>query len=297
VISPRVNESTVRPFYEGKPLLEDLALDLSVRTVGEGFIVANNLAPEIRVDILLHVGGTLSEPQLAGDVRPMDGRFNIPFMRGDFDLVPNVNHVSFIATKSLADGETPDLHLEATNLVTDANGNDHNVRMIIDGPMREARIDLTSDDGLDRNQAAMLLITGRTASESQRVSTQNPTVGANAATMGDVGGQITRDAVDNLMQPYIDDTFYRLTGLNLRLTVGSDGFQGRVRKRISRRLNLQADYLQGFYGNSRWTAHGDYLTLGGRLEQIRTGAQLGVPETQPVNGVLEFRLDYAIRGQ
>jgi hypothetical protein len=302
VISPRVNESTVRPFYEGKPLLEDLALDLSVRTVGEGFIVANNLAPEIRVDILLHVGGTLSEPQLAGDVRPMDGRFNIPFMRGDFDLVPNVNHVTFIATKSIADGETPDLHLEATNLVTDANGNDHNVRMTINGPMREARIDLSSDDGLDRNQAAMLLITGRTASDSQRVQTQSPTVGANAAAMGDVGGQITRDAVDNLMQPYIDDTFYRLTGLNLRLTVGSDGFQGRVCKRISRRLNLQADYLQGFYGNSRWTAQGDvwigdYLTLGGRLEQIRTGAQLGVPETQPVNGVLEFRLDYAIRGQ
>ena len=107
----------------------------------------------------------------------MDGRFNIPFMRGDFDLVPNVNHVTFIATKSIADGDTPDLHLEATNLVTDANGNEHNVRMRISGPMREARIDLSSDDGLDRNQAAMLLLTGRTASDSQRVSTQNPTVG------------------------------------------------------------------------------------------------------------------------
>ena len=55
-------------------------------------------------------------------------------MRGDFDLVPNVNHVTFIATKSIADGETPELHLEATNLVTDANGNDHNVRMRISGP-------------------------------------------------------------------------------------------------------------------------------------------------------------------
>ena len=48
-----------------------------------------------------------------------------------------------------------------------------------------------------------------------------------------------------------------------------------MRKRISRRLNLQADYLQGFQSNSRWTAQGDvwlldYLTLGGRLEQIRT---------------------------
>jgi autotransporter translocation and assembly factor TamB len=302
VISPRVNNSTVRPFYEGKPLLEDLALDLSVRTVGEGFIVQNNIAPEIRVDILLHVGGTLSEPQLAGDVRPMDGRFNIPFMRGDFDLVAGVNHVTFIGTKSIADGETPDLHLVATNLVTDANGIDHNVKMIIDGPLREARIDLTSDDGLDRNQAAMLLITGRTTSESQRVSTQNATMGANAATAADVGGQFTRDAVDNLMQPYIDDTFYRLTGLNLRLTVGSDGFQGRVRKRISRRLNFQADYLQGFYGNSRWTSQGDvwlgdYMTFGGRLEQIRTSAQLGVPETQPVNWLLELRLDYAIRPQ
>ena len=102
VISPRVNESSVRPFYEGKPLLEELALDLSVRTVGEGFVVQNNIAPEIHVDILLHVGGTLAEPQLAGDVRPTDGRFNIPFMRGDFDLVPNVNHVTFVATKSLA---------------------------------------------------------------------------------------------------------------------------------------------------------------------------------------------------
>src|SRR5262245_18161600 len=211
VISPRVNESTVRPFYEGKPLLEELALDLSVRTVGEGFIVQNNIAPEIRIDILLHVGGTLSTPRLAGDVRPMDGRFNIPFMRGDFDLVPSVNHVTFIETKSIADGETPDLHLEATNLVTDVNGNDHNVRMVINGPMREARIDLSDDRGLDRNQAAMLLITGRTASDSQRVSTQSPTVGANAAAMQDVDGQITRDAVDNLMQPYIDDTFYRLT--------------------------------------------------------------------------------------
>ena len=56
---PAGQRSTVRPFYYGKPLLEELALDLSVRTVGEGFVVQNNIAPEIHVDILLHVGGTL----------------------------------------------------------------------------------------------------------------------------------------------------------------------------------------------------------------------------------------------
>ena len=45
----------------------------SVRTVGEGFIVQNNIAPEIRVDILLHVGGTLSRAAARGR-RPPDGR-------------------------------------------------------------------------------------------------------------------------------------------------------------------------------------------------------------------------------
>ena len=53
VLSPRVNESTVRPFYEGKPLLEGLELDLGVRTVGDGFVVQNNIAPEIHVDVAL----------------------------------------------------------------------------------------------------------------------------------------------------------------------------------------------------------------------------------------------------
>ena len=98
----------------------------------------------------------------------MDGRFNIPFMRGDFDLVPNVNHVTFIATKSVAAGDTPDLNIEATNLVTDSNGVDHNVRMNIRGPVREARIELTTLEGLDRNQTAMLLLTGRTANRVAR---------------------------------------------------------------------------------------------------------------------------------
>ncbi len=34
VISPNINESAVAPFYEGKPLLENLALNLRVRTRG-----------------------------------------------------------------------------------------------------------------------------------------------------------------------------------------------------------------------------------------------------------------------
>ena len=300
VITPRVNESAVRPFYEGKPLLEKLALDLSVRTVGEGFVVQNNIAPEIHVDIYLHVGGTLSQPAIAGDVRPTDGRFNLPGMRGDFDLVANANHVTFVATKSIAEGETPELDVQAQATVTDANGTDHLVRIRIHGPLREAQIDLSTDDGLDRTQTAVLLLTGRVTTDSQRLGTQNPTVGANINSGADVAGQITRDALDNLMQPYIDNTFYKLTGLNLRLTVGPDGFQGRIRKRISREVNFQTDYLQGFQNNSHWKTQldlteFDYFSLSGALERITLSAQQGVSETLPTNASAEFRLDFPIR--
>ena len=301
VLSPRVNESSVRPFYEGKPLLEGLALDLGVRTVGEGFVVQNNIAPEIHVDVALNVGGTLSQPVLAGDVRPTDGRFHLPGMRGDFDLVPNVNHVTFIATKSVTDGDTPELEVEAQSTVTDASGSDHNVHMRLHGPIREAQIDLSTDDGLDRSQTAMLMLTGRTSMDtSQRFGTQNPTVGANINTGADVAGQITRDAVANLMEPYIDDTFQRVTGFNLRLTVGPDGFEGRILKRISRYFNLQADTLLGFQNQSRQTVQldawlFDYISLGGGLQRITLSSQQGVPETLPMSGNLELRWDFAIR--
>ena len=103
------------------------------------------------------------------------------------------------------------------------------------------------------------------------------------------------------MEPYIGDSFYRLTGLKLRLTVGSDGFQGRVRKSISRRLNFQTDYLQGFQNSSKWTTQfaflfADYLTFAWSAEQIRLSAsQQGNAETLPVNQSFELRLDYAIR--
>lgn len=300
VLSPRVDESAVRPFYEGKPLLENLALDLNVRTLGDAFVVQNNIAPEIHIDVALHVGGTLSRPVLAGEVRPTDGRFHIPILRGDFDLVPNVNHVTFVETKSLADGDTPEINVEAQNPVIDASGAEHNVRVNIHGPVREMQIDLSTDDGLDRNQTALLLLTGRTSTASDRVATQNPTVGANLGTGLDIAGQATRDAIDNLMQPIIGDTFERALGMQLRLTVGPDGFEGRVRKRISRYTNFQFDTLFGFQGQSRqvlqfeqWLR--DYVSLSTGAQRLVLSQQQGPGETLPINFNMELRLDYAIR--
>ena len=192
------------------------------------------------------MGGTLSQPVLAGDVRPTDGRFHLPGMRGDFDLVPNVNHVTFIATKSVADGDTPELEIEAQSTVPDASGNDHNVHLRLHGPIREAQIDLSTDDGLDRSQTAMLMLTGRTSMDtSQRFGTENPTVGANITPAPTSPGRSRATRWRTSWNRTSTTRSSGVTGFNLRLTVGPDGFEGRILKRISRYFELPGRYAAG----------------------------------------------------
>jgi autotransporter translocation and assembly factor TamB len=298
VLSARINESESRPFWEGVPLLENLGLGLRVRTLGDGFMVQNNLATEIYMQVDLQVGGTLSAPTLAGDVRPTDGRFHVPGLRGDFDLTPNVSHVTFVPTKSFVTGDTPELNLEATNLLTDSYGNEHTVQMRITGPVNQAAIDLSTAQGLDRNQTLRFLLSGQT---SEDTGTGGRPIGGNSPSGVDLVGQASRDAVANLVEPYIDDTLQNLTGhkLNLRPTVGADGFELKVLARASRELTLELSYLQGFQTPNRYRVQGnawfqDYLTarlIGERLSYL---PQQGI--TDQANSLrLELTLDYPIR--
>jgi autotransporter translocation and assembly factor TamB len=304
VISPRLTESSARPFYEGNPLLEDLALNLRVRTVGDAFYVQNNLAPELHMTMDLRVGGTLSEPRLAGNVRPTDGRFHIYGLHGDFELVPNVNNVTFVDTKSIANGETPELNLEAQNLVPDSTGNEHNVHMRISGPIGQAAIDLSSDDGLDRNQALVLLLSGRTTEDASRFGTTgNATLGSNFRSGTDVVGQLSRDTVANLVEPYIDDTLQLLTGqkLNLRPTVGADGFELKLIWRTARRWDVQLSFLRGFQSDSQQRYRGearlwlaDYFTLRSFYQRLTLAPQQGISED--INsGNLELTFELPLR--
>ncbi len=298
MLTPRINESESRPFWEGVPLLENLGLDLRVRTLGDGFMVQNNLAQEIYLQVDLQVGGTLSSPTLAGDVRPTDGRFHILGLRGDFDITPNLNHITFVPTKSLAAGDTPELNIDATNLLTDASGNEHTVQMRITGPINQAAIDLSTTEGLDRNQTMMLLLSGRTTED---IGTGARTIGINAQSGIDMMGQASRDAVSNLVEPYIDDTLQSLTGhkLNLRPTVGADGFEVKVLARASREFTLELSYLRGFQTQVRYRAQAnawlrDYVTARLIGEQLNYSPQQGINDSQG-SLKLEMTIDYPIR--
>ncbi len=300
VLSPRINESTSsKPFWAGHPLLEDLALSLRVRTDGDGFVVHNNLAPEIIIAIDLGIGGTLSSPTLSGEIRPTDGRFHIIGLRGNFELSPNVNHVTFIPTKSLATGDTPELNIEAQNTVVDASGTEHVVIMKINGPINMATIDLSTTDGMDRNQTMLLLLAGRTTDNLSGNSGQ--VFGMNQQSGLDMLGQVSRDTVSNLVEPYIDDTLQMLTGQrwNLRPAVGADGVEITAQAHATREFDLELSYLRGFQNQQHYRAQGlawihDYLTgslIGDRL----TYSFQGLPIQMNILK-LELTFEYPIRG-
>jgi hypothetical protein len=212
----------VAPFYEGKPLLENLALNLRVRTVGDSFMVQNNLAPELHMIFDLTVRGTLAEPRIAGDVRPTDGQFRIFGLRGEFTLIPNVNHVTFVDTKSIAAGETPELNLEA-------EGPGH--RFHQPRTQRPHAHQRAGGAGADRAGgqrprpqpgAAAAGVRPHRDQETSLGGGRNPTLSADVSTGTDVIDQLARDSVADFLEPYIDDTMQLLTGgrLNLRPTVG-----------------------------------------------------------------------------
>jgi hypothetical protein len=237
---------------ESNPLIEDMRLDLRVRTIGDTFLIQNNVAPEIYALVDLHVGGTAGDPQLDGTILPTDGRFKIPGTgsRGYFDLTPGANSIVFVGTKVLGE-TTPELNLEAESLVTDVEGLEHNVRMRIRGPVSQAEISFSSSDtGLNQNETLLLLLSGRSSTSSARFGTSSATLGRNIDTGVQMAGNVTRDLVDNLLQPYISDTLSLLTGdkLQLRPTLGPDGVEVRVFGRAGRYLRLQLNYLRGFQG-------------------------------------------------
>ncbi|HEY0707233.1 MAG TPA: translocation/assembly module TamB domain-containing protein, partial [Polyangia bacterium] len=300
VITPSTDESEVEPFYAGKPWLEGLGLRLRVRTLGDTFLVQNNLVPELHVALDLLVQGTLSQPRISGDVRPTDGRFHLFGVREDFDLVPNVNQITFVETKSLERGETPEINLEAEALVTDTANQDHLVRMRISGPVGRANIDLSTNTGLDRSQALLLLVSGSTGTGNG--GGVGPRGGTSVSRLGGGGTDVIGQLFADILVPYIDDTLDPITRgkVNLRPTLSPDGVALRVDARLGRQFDLQLGILRGLesrrlynIASSLWLM--DYLKLRGSAETGTYSPQAGLIDQDVSSLKLELSMEFPVR--
>ena len=68
--------------------------------------------------------------------------------------------------------------------------------------------------------------------------------------------QLARDSVADFLEPYIDDTLQLLTGrqLNLRPTVGPDGFEVRLEPASGRQFDFQLSLLRGLENQRQYRA-------------------------------------------
>ena len=291
VIRPRTNEGGSPPFWAGVDLLADLQLDLQVDSAGP-LVVDNDIARQLKLDAHLQVGGSLSEPDFAGEISVIEGTFRIPFFGGD-DFTAERGKITFYRGRSIPD-ESPELDIEADKPFTDANEQDHMVTLRLKGALGWLNLDLSTNDGLNSAQTATMLVTGRPPTELRSEfrggsGSSNPT------------DQVAKEATGQVLQELLSDPIKNALRLNvLSIYVGPESVDVKLRKRLldHPRLDLLGAEQIGlanrsvYEGQVQLKLH-DYVFIDSEIQHFTQGTE--TEEEVLTRGKVQLRLKYRWR--
>ena|GEM_PF-3853279 len=163
LVARRTNESPEAPFWVGQPVLENIELDLDVRSAGQ-LLVRNNIA-DLTMSAKLHVGGTLESPQLGGGITLDEGgTFKPP--GSVISFITRRGDVLFRPGKSIPK-ETPSLNLNASGSTTDSTTDrTTTIDLALTGTLGAPQLLLSSpSDGWDQNACLTFVLTGATPAQ------------------------------------------------------------------------------------------------------------------------------------
>jgi autotransporter translocation and assembly factor TamB len=266
--APRVYESSA-PFYAGKPLLENLRLNLTVTSTG-AFWVKNNVA-EVGIEGDLSVTGTLASPLIGGTVDFKEGNFRIPFMRGRYTVTAGV--VDFDRGRGPQRGE-PWIRLEGVTQFQDRSETEHEITLTIQGFLSHLVPTWSSNTGLTSSQVLTLLVTSRTPDELRK---------------GRSG------SIPNLA-PLIEEYL----PIDLQLDLSSDSVQVFVEKKLGRYFTLKGEVAMGYVGQQRQEGQvvfqiTDQASLVVRARRQIQGEDV-TEESNTLSGRLEAKYRIQLRG-
>jgi hypothetical protein len=289
-IRPRTFEEQP-PFWKGTPLLESLKLELQVQSTGQ-LAVKNNYA-SLSLAGAISVTGTLSDPRLGGQIRVEEGSFRIPFLRGEYTI--SRGEISFDEKKST---DATEINITGETLFVDRSGSDYQIKLLLQGPLNQIGIQLSSVPALDQGQILALLAFGRTTDQlrSQLKGTQEAGGGAQAA--GAADAQV-KQLTGEILAQIVEDPLKKVTRLDLfRFEVGTESAQIRASKKLGRYVNLAGEYELGLLGDTR--AEGrfevkmhDLLMLVGKWERLST--RLETEDLDPSRGRVELKFGLPLR--
>jgi autotransporter translocation and assembly factor TamB len=293
VIRPRTFEGGNPPFWQGSDLLSDMQLDLSVDSSGPLY-VDNDIAHQLKMEAHLRIGGSLSDPDFAGEITVMEGAFRIPFFGGD-DFIAEQGKITFYRGRSIPD-ESPVVNIEASKPYTDANEQDHQVTLRIKGPLGYLEPELSTNDGLNTAQTATMLVTGRAPTDLRVDLRGGSQQGASNPT--DI---VAKEATATVLQELLSNPINAYIKLDLlSIFVGPESIDVKARKRLFEhpRVDLLGTEKIGLqnrssYGGQMQLKLHDYVFVDSEIQHLTQGAE--TEEEVLTRGKVQLRLKYRWR--
>ncbi|MCB9556022.1 MAG: translocation/assembly module TamB domain-containing protein [Deltaproteobacteria bacterium] len=280
-IRPRTYEEET-PFWKGRPLLAELALNrVIVRSTGQ--LAVKNRYGNLSLDGGLVLLGTLSAPRLGGVIRVTEGAVRIPFLRGEYTIERGT--IAFNERQEAEDGQ---INLVAENRI-ERQGTEYLIKLRLAGPLKSARLSLSSEPQLSQGDILVLLFTGRTFDQLRKELRTGTGTGAADTQVKTVTG--------DLIGVIVEDQIKKVTRLDLfRLEVGTETLGVRACKKFGRYLESCFFGEQGLIDDEqrgellvKGKLH-DYLRLIGRAQKLSTRLDTEDEDNQRMRLEIKFGL-------
>jgi len=269
----RTNESPEPPFWVGQPILENLELDVDVRSAGQ-LLVRNNIA-DLTMSAKLHIGGTLEVPRIGGGIildeggtfKPPGSVISFVTRRGDVIFKPNRS------------ADDPELNLGASGSTTDSTTDrTTTIDMSLAGTLNHPQFLLTSpSDGWDHSTCMIFLLTGSTPAQLRQryggaTAAQDPGRGLGGGTgaSNSASDNLTKSVSGMLVGNTLSTPFKDLLRLqSAGFQVGTNSLDVNLCYGAGRVLRVCGLGQVGFAGASRVEARVEGRYMDGFTGQLR----------------------------
>lgn len=270
-LKPRVYEEDI-PFWKGTPLLENLQLQLQIKSAGQVF-VRNNLA-QLSLSGGFLVKGPLIDPRLDGQIRIEEGTFRIPWLRGEYTI--NRGDISFDERKLIEQGE---INLVGETLFSDRNsGVEYQIRLTVQGPLSHLTPQLSSNPPLSHGQIASLMAFGRTTDQlRQQLGGGNEGgQGSGSQAAGAADAQV-KQLTGEILSQIVEEPLKKIFHLDLiRLQPGTESAQFQLCEKLGRYVDVCGEAEKFYQGDTRAEGRvqakiiNEMLMLIGKWERLPT---------------------------
>ena len=198
------------PGEEGErkgPDLKGMTLDVEVNAP-DRFWISNSMA-ELENSVSIHVGGTVAEPELDGEVRLLRGK--VTYYGRRFTLYSG-------RIFNVPPGLNPTLEAQAEVVIGDIR-----IYLLLEGPLRKPSLHLSSLPPRSQEDLFSLLTVGHTRSSLESQESEALAVGAALVFTGPIIEQVGEEARDVAGIEYIqvEPTIGEERGTAARVTVGT----------------------------------------------------------------------------